>query len=89
LEEEETFCHTPPGAASHRFTLRYLIIWNHASNHRTAGLAYSGPIALSTEEATRAILSRWGASENTFKPLQDRHFWHYHPGFKLVDSVRQ
>jgi hypothetical protein len=46
-------------------------------------------LQLSTEEATRAILSRWGASENTFKLLQDRHPWHYHPGFKLVDSVRQ
>jgi hypothetical protein len=89
LEEEKAFCHTPPGAESHRFTLRYLIIWNHASNRRTAGLAYGGPHALSTEEATRAILSRWGASENTFKHIQDRHPWHYHPGFKLVDSDRQ
>jgi Homeodomain-like domain len=89
LEEEKAFCHTPPGGESHRFTLRYLIIWNHASNRRTAGLAYGGPHALSTEEATRAILSRWGASENTFKHIQDRHPWHYHPGFKLVDSDRQ
>jgi hypothetical protein len=23
------------------------------------------------------------------KPLQNRHPWHYHPGFKLVDSDRQ
>jgi hypothetical protein len=44
---------------------------------------------LSTEEATRGILSRWGASENTFKHIQNRHPLHYHPGFKLVDSERQ
>jgi hypothetical protein len=90
LEEEKVFSYTPENEPSpHTFTLRHLIIWNHASNRRTAGLVYAGPIALSTEEATRAILSRWGAQENTFKHLQNRHPWHYHPGFKLVDSDRQ
>ncbi len=90
LEEEKVFSYTPEGEQSpHIFTLRHLIVWNHASNRRTAGLAYGGPIALSTEEATRAILSRWGASENTFKHIQNRHPLHYHPGFKLVDSERQ
>ena len=44
---------------------------------------------LSLEEATRAILSRWGASENTFKHLQERQPAHYQPGFKLVESERQ
>ena len=34
-------------------------------------------------------MSRWGASENTFKHLNDRHPWHYHPGFKLEVSDRQ
>ena len=71
LEEEKVFSYTPENESSpHTFTLRHLIIWNHASNRRTAGLVYAGPIALSTEEATRAILSRWGAQENTFKHLQ-------------------
>jgi hypothetical protein len=90
LEEEKVFTDTPEkGQSPHTFTLRHLIVWNHASNRRTAGLAYGGPIALSTQEATRAILSRWGASENTFKHLQNRHPFHYQPGFKLVDSERQ
>ena len=34
-------------------------------------------------------LSRWGASENTFKHLKDRHPLHYHPGFNLVKSDQQ
>jgi hypothetical protein len=90
LEEEKTFCYAEhKEAPEHTFTLRHLIIWNCTSQRRTAGLAYSGAIALSTEEAVRGILSRWGASENTFKHLQNRHPLHYHPGFKLVDSERQ
>ncbi len=90
LEEEKVFSYTPENEHSpHTFTLRQLIVWNHASDRRTAGLAYAGPLALSTEEATRAILSRWGASENTFKHIQNRHPLHYHPGFKLVESERQ
>ena len=34
-------------------------------------------------------MSRWGASENTFKHLQDKHPFHYIPGFKIVDSEKQ
>jgi len=46
-------------------------------------------MVLSTQECAEAILSRWGASENTFKHIQERHPFHYHPGFKLVKSDRQ
>ncbi len=90
LEEKKTFCYNKDKEKpEHSFTLRHLIIWNRTSKRRTAGLAYDGPITISTEEATRAILSRWGASENTFKHIQNRHPLHYHPGFKLVESERQ
>ncbi|MCP4936316.1 MAG: helix-turn-helix domain-containing protein [bacterium] len=90
LEAEKTFRYAEnEEQPEHIFTLRHLIIWNHSSHRRTAGLAHDGSIVLSTEEATRAILSRWGASENTFKHIRDRHPLHYHPGFKLVDSARQ
>ena len=44
---------------------------------------------MNTQECATAILSRRGASENTFKHLHDRHPFHYHPGFKLVESDRQ
>ena len=87
FEEEKTFSTTPKdGTEPHTFTLRQLIIWNHSSNRRTSGLTYGEQ---STEQATCAILSRWGASENTFKHIQTRHPFHYHPGFKKVESERQ
>jgi hypothetical protein len=90
LEEEKTFRYAENKEdPEHTFTLRHLIIWNRTSNRRTAGLAYNGAIALSTEEATRGILNRWGASENTFKHIQNRHPLHYHPGFQLLESERQ
>ncbi|MEE4188011.1 MAG: helix-turn-helix domain-containing protein [Roseobacter sp.] len=90
LEAEKTFSYAESkDAAEHTFVLRHLIIWNRTSKRRTAGLAYDGTISFTTEDAARAILSRWGASENTFKHLQNRHPLHYHPGFKLVESERQ
>jgi len=90
LEEEKTLRYAEnTEGPEHTFTLRHLIIWNRTSNRRTAGLAYNGSTTLSTQEATRGILSRWGASENTFKHIQNRHPLHYHPGFKLVESEHQ
>jgi len=90
LEEEKSFRYAEhKEAPAHSFVLRHLIIWNLTSKRRTAGLAYDGDMTLSTEDAVRGILSRWGASENTFKHIQNRHPLHYHPGFKLVESERQ
>jgi len=90
FEQPKTFSYTAeePGE-SHTFTLRHIHIWNRSSDRRTCALVHADPSVLSLEEATRAILSRWGASENTFKHLQERHPAHYHPGFKLVESERQ
>jgi hypothetical protein len=90
FEQEKKFSYQTDGEeAEHTFVLRRLIIWNKSSCRRTAGLAYSATICLETKEAVQAILSRWGASENTFKHLQDRHPLRYHPGFKLVESDNQ
>jgi hypothetical protein len=87
FEEEKSFTTAATDETeSHTFTLRKLIIWNRSSHRRTSALAYGGQ---STEQATCAILSRWGASENTFKHLQTRHPLHYHPGFSMVKSERQ
>ena len=71
------------------FCLRRITIWNLARNSRTCGLAWSGEKTLSTKDCARLILSRWGASENTFKHLQERHPLHYHPGFSLSESEHQ
>lgn len=70
-------------------TLRRIYLWNKSSNRKTCGLAWTGDARMTTEECARAILCRWGASENTFKHLKDRHPLHYHPGFQVVKSDRQ
>jgi len=71
------------------FALRKIYLWNQTSNRRTCGLAWDAGRSMSTLQCAQAILSRWGASENTFKHLYDRHPFHYHPGFKTEDSEKQ
>ena len=71
------------------FTIRRIYIWNKSSNRRTCGLAWTGDRDVSTTDCAHAILSRWGASENTFKHLADRHPFHYHPGFRMQKSEDQ
>jgi hypothetical protein len=71
------------------FTLRKIYLWNQTSNRRTCGLAWDADRPISTVQCAQAILSRWGASENTFKHLHDRHPFHYHPGFKTEKSEKQ
>ena len=73
----------------HCFKLRHIFIWNQSSKRKTCALAWSGDTKMSTIDCAKAILHRWGASENTFKHTKERHPLHYHPGFKLVESDRQ
>ena len=89
FEQPKKLTYTDEQDETHRFTLRHIHIWNRSSDRRTCALVHADTALLSLEEATRAILSRWGASENTFKHLQERHPAHYQPGFKLLDSERQ
>jgi transposase len=77
------------GDQHNKFNVRRIYIWNRSCNRRTCGLAWTGDREVSTADCARAILNRWGASENTFKHLNDRHPFHYHPGFKLKDSEKQ
>jgi len=85
--EKEFTCEV--SGSRHKFKLRRIYIWNKSTNHRTCGLAWTGDMEVSTAECAKAILSRWGASENTFKHLHDRHPFHYHPGFKTEKSDKQ
>jgi|LGVD01.1.fsa_nt_gb hypothetical protein len=71
------------------FSLRHFILWNITANRRTAGLAYTADSNISNKDCVIGILNRWGASENTFKHLKDKHPFHYHPGFKLIKSEKQ
>jgi hypothetical protein len=91
FEEEKTFAVAPGSGETEAndVTLRHIYLWNKTSQRRASGLAWTGGIDMSTQECAQAILQRWGASENTFKHLNDRHPFHYHPGFKLVESDRQ
>ena len=89
FEEDKGFMYVDSDKQQHPFNLRHIFIWNHSSNRRTCGLAYSAESYFSTEDATKAILSRWGASENTFKHILEKHPLHYQPGFKLTTSDSQ
>jgi hypothetical protein len=88
FEGEKTFTLEQNGETQ-IFALRKIYLWNQTSNRRTCGLAWDAGRPTSTLQCAQAILSRWGASENTFKHLYDRHPFHYHPGFKTVDSDKQ
>lgn len=73
----------------HMFSLRRICLWNKSSNKRTSGLAYTPHDELSTQDCAFAILSRWGASENTFKHMQTRHPYNYQPGYLFHESDNQ
>ena len=73
----------------HRFSLRRIYLWNKTTNKRTSGLAYTPHDELSTQDCAFAILSRWGASENTFKHIQTRHPYNYQPGYLFHESENQ
>ena len=89
FEGEKAFTHTPENGPLQKFTLRRIYIWNVTSKRRTCALAGVSPEHLGTQDCARAILHRWGASENTFKHLADRHPLHYQPGFSFVESEKQ
>ena len=88
FEGEKTFTLEQNGKTK-TFALRKIYLWNQTSNRRTCGLAWDAGRSISTLQSAQAILSRWGASENTFKHLYDRHPFHYHPGFKTDNSEKQ
>lgn len=89
FEGEKTFTHQRQPGHEEQFSLRCIYIWNVSSDRRTCALASVSADKLSTQECALAILSRWGASENTFKHLLDKHPLHYQPGFEMVESEKQ
>ena len=89
FEGERTFTRKLQDGRCEEFRLRRIYIWNVTSNRRTSALAGVSPDKLSTRDCALAILSRWGASENVFKHLADKHPLHYQPGFEMVGSEKQ
>jgi len=64
-------------------------VLNTKTGKRTSVLANNAKLQLSSQDCVSAILSGWGASENTFKYLHNRHPLHYQPGFKYNESEKQ
>ena len=89
FEGEKAFTHAPENGPCQEFTLRRIYIWNVTSARRTCALAGISPEQMVTQDCARAILNRWGASENTFKHLADRHPLHYQPGYSFSESEKQ
>ena len=69
--------------------LRRINIWNRSCNRRISVLAWTNNQPISTEDCARAMLNRWGASENTFKHIKTRQPFHYNPGLKFEESDSQ
>ncbi|MCP4262475.1 MAG: helix-turn-helix domain-containing protein [Planctomycetes bacterium] len=89
FEGEKIFSHQLKDGSNNQFALRRIYIWNVTSNRRTCALASVSSDEMSSQDCALAILSRWGASENTFKHLADKHPLHYQPGFEMVESDKQ
>ena len=89
FEGEKQFMHNIDDKHQESFTLRRIYIWNVSCNRRTCALANMAPDKMSTRECAMAILNRWGASENTFKHLADKHPLNYQPGYSFTQSQKQ
>ncbi len=89
FEQSKEFKITTDKGVDKKISLRQFIIWNLSANRRTAILSDTGVNKITAKDCIVGILNRWGASENTFKHIKDRHPYHYHPGFKCVKSDNQ
>jgi hypothetical protein len=88
FEDEKEF-RVEIGDGSEKFTLRRISVWNVTSNRRTRVLSNASIEKMDAKECAKAILSRWGSSENTFKHLGEKHPLNYQPGYELSESENQ
>jgi len=86
---EKSFTWNPEKDQSQAFCLRRIVALNVGTNHRFCVLSSLPADKMSTQECAYAILSRWGASENTFKHQGERHPLNYQPGYQFTESERQ
>ena len=89
FEGEKIFNYDDSENIKHSCALRRIYIWNRKRNKRICGLAWTDNKRVSCQECAELILSRWGASENTFKHIATRHPFHYRPGFSIDESEKQ
>jgi len=86
--DKDFICDVDDGKTE-RLTLRRVYIWNVSSNRRTCALSNVPLDRMDTEQCAMAILNRWGASENTFKHMEDKHPLNYQPGYSFTESQNQ
>jgi len=94
LEQVKTYTYKPETPANtqateHTFELRRVVMQNMHTNQRFSVLCWDADLQLSLQDIAYGMLNRWGKSENTFKHIQERHPYHYHPGFSVSDSEKQ
>ena len=89
FEGDKEFVFDVDDEKSESLTLRRVYIWNVSSNRRTCALSNVSTDKMDTEQCAMAILNRWGASENTFKHMGDKHPFNYQPGYSFTESQNQ
>jgi len=89
FEDEKVFTHRPENEPENPFSLRRINIWNVTCGRRTSALANVPVEKMSAGQCAGAILNRWGASENTFKHLSEKHPLNYQPGYAFTESAKQ
>ncbi len=89
FEGEKEFICNVDGEKAEILTLRLIYIWNVSCDRRTCALSNVAADRMDTEQCAIAILNRWGASENTFKHLENKHPLNYQPGYSFTESQNQ
>lgn len=90
FEGEKQFTHHIDNQQPESFTLRRIYVWNVSCDRRTCALASANTKnKMDTQQCAKAILDRWGCSENTFKHLADKHPLNYQPGYAFTESQKQ
>jgi hypothetical protein len=89
FEDEKVFEHTREDGEKVPFKIRRIYIWNVSSNRRSCALSNTLFEKMDTRQCAIAILHRWGASENTFKHLGEKHPLNYQPGYSFTESSKQ
>ena len=89
FEGEKAFVCDIDEKKTEMLTLRRVYVWNVSSNRRTCVLSNVSKDRMDTEQCAMAILNRWGASENTFKHMEDKHPLNYQPGYSFTESENQ
>ena len=88
FEEEYTIKYKSENDSTKEVAVRKIFLWNKKSDRRICCIGWTKE-EVSAKDLAECILTRWGASENTFKHMQERHPMNYTPGFVFNESNDQ